>query len=155
MTPTGRVIQDDGFDDQAGLYLHFPANETWQAYPNSPDPQTVKAAVAHSWSRLKRFPFVSPVDRGGFLAALLTALVRPLLPTAPGFLISAPVAGSGKTLLALCVAALAGATAGVSSAGRDEEELEKRLLTELRFFPAALFLTTWRDRLKSKAFAPS
>ena len=137
MTPDGRVIQEDGFDGGTGLYLHFSANEEWRAIPERPDTQTVRNALAALWRPFEAFPFVSPVDRGGFLAALLTALVRPLLPTAPGFLITAPVAGSGKTLLALCVAALAGATVGVSSAGRDEEEMEKRLLTELATFPAA------------------
>ena len=151
MTPTGRVIQEDGFDDQTELYLHFPANETWQAVPDHPDPQNLKAALAHLWKPFEAFPFVSPVDRGGFLALLLTALVRPLLPTAPGFLISAPVAGSGKTLLALCVAALAGVTAGVSSAGRDEEELEKRLLTELRFFSRCIIFDNLARPLESES----
>lgn len=151
MASTGRAIQEDGFDDQTGLYLHFPATEAWQAIPENSNPQTVKAALAHLWKPFEAFPFVSPVDRGGFLAALLTALVRPLLPTAPGFLISAPVAGSGKTLLALCVAALAGATAGVSSAGRDEEELEKRLLTELRFFSRCIIFDNLARPLESES----
>jgi len=151
MAPTGRVIQQDGFDSQTGLYLHFPANETWWTIPEHPDPQTVKSALAYLWKPFAAFPFVSPVDRGGFLAALLTALVRPLLPTAPGFLISAPVAGSGKTLLALCVAALTGATAGVSSAGRDEEELEKRLLTEVRFFSRCIIFDNLARPLESES----
>jgi hypothetical protein len=151
MTPEGRVIQEDGFDDQTGLYLHFPSTETWQAIPKKPDTQTVKTAIAALWRPFEAFPFASPVDRGGFLAALLTALVRPFLPTAPGFLISAPVAGSGKTLLALCVAALAGATAGVSSAGRDEAELEKRLLTELRFFSRCIIFDNLARPLESES----
>ncbi len=151
MTATGRMIQEDGFDAGTGLYLHFPANETWWTIPEHPDPATVKAAATFLWKPFAAFPFVAEVDRGGFLAALLTALVRPLLPTAPGFLISAPVAGSGKTLLALCVAALTGATAGVSSAGRDEEELEKRLLTELRYFSRCIIFDNLARPLESES----
>ncbi len=151
MTATGRMIQEDGFDAGTGLYLHFPANDKWWTIPEHPDPQTVKRALAYLWKPFEGFPFVSPVDRGGFLAALLTALVRPLLPTAPGFLISAPVAGSGKTLLALCVAALTGVTAGVSSAGRDEDELEKRLLTELRFFSRCIIFDNLARPLESES----
>ncbi len=151
MTPEGRLIQEDGFDVHCGLYLHFPKNESWPTIPEHPDPQTVKTALAFLWRAFERFPFVSPVDRGGFLALLLTALVRPLLPTAPGYLISAPVAGSGKTLLALCVAALAGVIVGVSSAGRDEEELEKRLLTELRYFSRCIILDNLARPLESES----
>jgi hypothetical protein len=150
MTPEGRLIQEDGFDVPTGLYLHFPKNESWPSVPEQPDRQTVKAAVAAFWNPFEAFPFVSPVDRGGYLSLLLTTLVRPLLPTAPGFLISAPVAGSGKTLLGLCVSALAGATVCVSSAGRDEEELEKRLLTELRHFTRCIILDNLARPLESE-----
>lgn len=151
MTPDGRVIQQDGFDDQTGLYLHSPANEAWRTIPEHPDLANVKAALAYLWTPFETFPFVSPVDRGGFLAALLTALVRPLLPTAPGFLISAPVAGSGKTLLALCVATLTGGTAGVSSAGRDEAEMGKQLLTALRFFSRCIIFDNLSRPLESES----
>ena len=68
-----------------------------------------------------------------FLAALLTAVTRRLLATAPGFLISAPAAGSGKTLLGLCLASLMSADVpdvlGVAE-GIDENELSKALLAK-------------------------
>ncbi|WP_150109508.1 hypothetical protein [Syntrophobacter fumaroxidans] len=151
MTASGRVIQEEGFDRETGLYLHFTANDRWRTIPEHPDEQTAKAALERLWKPFEAFPFVSPVDRGGFLAALLTAIVRPLLPTAPGFLISAPVAGSGKTLLALCVAALCGATPGVSSAGRDEDELGKTLLTELRRFSRCVVFDNLARPLESES----
>jgi hypothetical protein len=151
MTPQGRIIETEGFDDPTGLYLHFMDSEDWQSIPANPDLQTAKTAVDTLCRPFKEFPFVKAVDRGGFFAALLTALVRPLLPTAPGFLIKAPVAGSGKTLLALCVAALTGAHAGVTSAGRDEEELEKRLLTELRSFSRCIIFDNLARPLESES----
>ena len=55
------------------------------------------------------------VDRGVHLAALLTAAIRPTLPTAPGIGYDAPVQASGKTLLAKCAGALAtGALPGLT-----------------------------------------
>ena len=87
------------------------------------------------------FPLVDHLARGGLLAALLTAVARPALATAPAFAMDAPVQGSGKTLLASCVAALA--TGHVPeiwphTAGRDDEEIRKRLFAALRDGTTAL-----------------
>jgi hypothetical protein len=69
------------------------------------------------------------------LAAILTAAVRPTLPTSPAFAYDAPVQGSGKTLLARCVGILTeGKNPSVwpHTAGRDDEETRKRLFAVLR-----------------------
>ena len=69
------------------------------------------------------------------LSALLTACLRPILPTAPGFGFDAPVQGSGKSLLAACVGVLATGTVPTvwpHTAGRDDEEVRKRIFTALR-----------------------
>ncbi|WP_292532175.1 hypothetical protein [Methylocystis sp.] len=92
------------------------------------------------WLPFENFPFADAagvanglVSRSVFLAALLTAVVRRLLSTAPGFLISATAPGSGKTLLALCLASLMSAdmpdVLGVPE-GVDENELSKLLLAK-------------------------
>ena len=78
------------------------------------------------------FAFAAPNDRAAALSAILTALVRPSLRTAPMHVVSAPLKGSGKTLLAEIVALIAtgkGATIMVFTA--DPEEQRKRLLTVL------------------------
>ena len=49
------------------------------------------------------FPFVDARARAALLSALLTAAVRPILPTAPAHGFDAPTVGSGKTLLARCI----------------------------------------------------
>lgn len=75
---------------------------------------------------------VSAVDRGGLLAAALTAVIRPVLPTSPAFYIGAPTPGSGKTLLAFCLSALAGQNAEAIPRAADEDEMRKRLFAAAR-----------------------
>ena len=48
---------------------------------------------------LKEFSFVGPMDESATLSALLTVIARQALPTAPLFLVTAPMQGTGKTFL--------------------------------------------------------
>src|SRR5262245_63978059 len=74
------------------------------------------------------FPFIAPADRSVALSAMLTALDRRSLPTAPLHAFTSPAAGTGKSLLVDIFAMLAtGRLMPVISQGRTEEELEKRL----------------------------
>jgi putative DNA primase/helicase len=62
------------------------------------------------------------------LSAILTALVRRSLPTAPMHAFRSPVAGSGKsTLVDIASAISTGHEAGVIAQGKSDEETEKRL----------------------------
>lgn len=128
ITPEGRLIEMEGFDEATGLYLEFSNNETWQPVPEKPSVHEIQAATENLWKPFERFPFVDAVSRSGYFAALLTAMVRLLLKTAPGFFITAPTAGSGKTLLALCLAVLGGNEPEVFPRPEDDTELRKRLL---------------------------
>src|SRR5215210_6717020 len=70
--------------------------------------------------------------RQGALSAILTALCRIGLRTAPLHAFSAPTMGTGKSLLADIVSIIAtGRAAAVMSQGKNEEEDEKRLLSVL------------------------
>ena len=72
---------------------------------------------------------VGPVDRGVALAAVLTAFTRPALDKAPAFGFTAPVAGSGKSLMALSLSYLAGTPSADVMPGKvGDEEIRKRLL---------------------------
>ena len=107
----GRIVERDGYDAESGLYLDFAEAERWEPVPLSPSVEQVQAAINALWFPFKDFPFTGPVDRGAFMGAILTAIPRPMLPTAPGFIADAPAAGSGKSLLAKCLCALAGVPA--------------------------------------------
>ena len=66
------------------------------------------------------------------LAASLTGVLRASLDTAPGIMISAPLAGSGKTKLARAIAMiLTGRDHPVGGAAKDPKELEKRITASI------------------------
>jgi putative DNA primase/helicase len=77
---------------------------------------------------ISTFPFVTKADHAVALSAILTALDRRSMATAPLHAFTAPLAGTGKSLLVDLVAMLAiGRPMPVIAQGRSEEELEKRL----------------------------
>ena len=98
------------------------------------------------------------LDESTFLAALLTAVCRQSLPTAPGFLIRAPNysgAGSGKGLLlkAVCVVA-SGVKPSAFTSGHDANEFDKRLTAALIEAHPAVFLDNFNAKeLKSDTLA--
>lgn len=79
---------------------------------------------------LSEFAFESPTDEAGFIAGILTAIMRPVLATAPSFLFTAHDKGSGKSYGAAILMALAGAS-GMGRFPKDETEVAKVLLSKL------------------------
>jgi hypothetical protein len=151
ITPAGRVIQTGGYDEETGLYLDLPDRTQWPGVPESPSAAELRDGMDRLWTPFRDFPFKSPKDKGAHLAALLTAVVRPLLPTAPGTLYTAPSAGSGKTLLALCLAALAGQDPEVMPSVEEDEELRKRVLAVAREGTRVIILDNLSGSLQSNA----
>jgi hypothetical protein len=144
-TPTlradGTILDAPGYDPKTKLFYHVGDGAHVPQIPFRPCKAECKAALKTLWHPFQDFPFVDAVDRGVLLSALLTSAVRRILPTAPGFGFDAPVQGSGKTLLAQCVAALAGetnATLYPHTQGRDDEEVRKRLMSFFRTGAAAM-----------------
>lgn len=136
--PDGTILSAPGYDPATSLLLSI--DEPIEVTP-SPSRPEVDQALRDLLHPFEGFPLVDRFARGGLLAALLTAVVRPALATAPAFAMDAPVQGSGKTLLASCIAALAtGRVPDVwpHTAGRDDEEVRKRLFAALRDGPTAL-----------------
>lgn len=129
----GSILCTPGYD--AASKLLFDVTDIPHAIPDEPTTAEATAALEYLWEPFKDFPFVGPLDRAVHLSALLTTAVRPVLGTCPAFAYDAPVQGSGKTLLALCVGMLAtGDDVGVwpHTHGRDDEEVRKRIFTALR-----------------------
>ena len=128
---TGRIIDKPGYDADTGLYVHVP--DDWPGVPDSPSRDEVERALQTLWWPVRLFPFAEPVDDTVMLTMMLTAVVRPLLPTAPGFAFDAPIQASGKTLLMKVVAALGGYSTAVSPQpeSRDDSEMRKRLFALL------------------------
>ena len=129
LRPDGSLLCSPGFDEETGLLLR---GSGWPEIPDQPSDADLHTAFNTVWTPFVEFPFVSKEDRGVMLAAILTAIVRRCLPRAPAFSFDAPVAGTGKTLLGLCLLLLCGTSPTVIPECREEEELRKRLLAILR-----------------------
>lgn len=127
----GSLLNQPGYDRVAQLYLYLDGNDAPEV-PEAPDLATVNQAVDTLMMPFREFPFAERVDKSVLLAALLTGSVRRVLPEAPAFGFDAPVPGSGKTLLASAVSALAtGEDPSVFPHvdSKDDEEVRKRLFS--------------------------
>lgn len=132
VTADGRLLQEPGFDPRTGLLLDFPPG----AFPQvaaKPTLKQAKAALAAIEGLISGFAFADDVDRAAAISMLVTAIVRASLPSAPMFLVTAPAAGSGKTLLARLAAILrSGREPAVTVYdGNDPAEFSKRLFALL------------------------
>lgn len=133
LRPDGSLLDTAGYDPKTFL-LFDPSGSTAQI-PFHPTQHQAREALEYLWSPFKEFPFCSNIDRAVHLCALLTAAVRSSLQSSPGFAYDAPTQGSGKTLLGRCVGVLVQGTppsVWPHTAGRDDEEIRKRLFTVLR-----------------------
>ncbi len=100
--------------------------------PLEPTNEQVRLAFKSIWRAFAEFPFADTASRGVMLAALVTAVMRPMVPTTPAFAFDAPKAGSGKSLLAECICAVCGIPPPVNPPPRDDDEAAKTLFSALR-----------------------
>jgi len=129
MRPDGTVLCRAGYDDATGLFL----TENWSAINGVPSRDDAIRALEILRKPFKEFPFVGPEDESVLLAAILTALQRRLLPSAPLFAFKAPSQRTGKTLLAESVATIAtGRPAPAMAVSADREEMRKAVAATLR-----------------------
>jgi hypothetical protein len=129
----GSLLNTSGYDLKTELIFE-PVGDI-SDIPLYPSRAQALQAIKDLWMPFENFPFCGPVDKAVHLAALLTASVRSSMTVAPGFAYDAPSQGSGKTLLARCVGVLLSGTepsVWAHTAGRDDEEIRKRIFTVLR-----------------------
>jgi hypothetical protein len=131
MRADGSLLTEPGYDSKTGL-LFEPLDETFQPIPQRPSPADARKALDKLNALIRDFPFVEDKHRAVALSAILTAPIRRSLPSAPAHAFTAPVAGTGKSKIVDTASIIAtGAEAPATGAGKDEEELEKRLASSL------------------------
>jgi hypothetical protein len=139
-TPTlrsdGSILESHGYDEASGL-LFIPDNCIVPKIPEYPTPEELDRAQAILCAIFSEFPFEGANDgdasRSVMIAAIITGLIRHMLPTAPIFAITAPKMASGKTLLADLVGIIVtGKSNSVLAPAENETEEKKRLFTLLR-----------------------
>lgn len=140
----GSVVSEAGLDESTGLYLLKDA-----ARPTAIlDTEGVRAAAARLWAPLAEFPYASAVSRGVAMAAVLTAVCRVSLPTAPAFLVNAQAAGTGKTLLSRALAIAATGDGAILAMPEDPPEQHKAIMSALLEGPRALLYDNLNGILK-------
>jgi hypothetical protein len=127
----GSILDTPGYSAQDGLLFVSDEIEP-PRIPLEPTDEQVKAAFKTTWRAFAEFPFADSASRGVMLAAMVTAVMRPMVPTSPAFAFDAPKAGSGKSLLAECICAVCGIPPPVNPPPRDDAEAAKTLFSALR-----------------------
>lgn len=134
--PDGRLLEP-GFDRRSGFYGAFAP--LFDVRDDATLEEALEAA-AQLETLLHTFDFETHEDRAASLSAILAAVCRPVLRTAPMFLISAPLAGTGKGLLARVISRFA--VPGEPSAATlpdDDDEAKKEIMSRLMSSQPVLF----------------
>lgn len=138
LRPDGTVLSEPGYDPGTGIFLDL-GGVSFPPVPESPRREEGLVALEKLKDIIKDFPFVP--DEGGdgasaarsvALSAMLTAVCRKSLRTAPAHAIDATSMATGKTLLCDVISMLAtGRSAAAISMGQTREEFNKRLFSIL------------------------
>jgi hypothetical protein len=130
-TPTlridGSILDKPGYDADTGLFFH-PKGKVFPKINPAPTRDEAVKAFKNLCEIFSGFPFEEPHGRSVAMSAVLTALVRNSLRSAPMFAFSAPKMGSGKSLLADVVSLIAsGVRCQMFSQPKNEDEEDKIL----------------------------
>lgn len=132
----GELVTAPGYDESSGRFAAFDANEFVMPAPTE---DAARTALAELVGLLDEFRFASEEDRSAALCAMLTAAVRPSLPVAPAFNITASTPGSGKSYLASTIMPFAGpGPAFKTSYPVTAEEATKSMLSIFLAAPAGV-----------------
>jgi putative DNA primase/helicase len=128
MTPTlrpdGSLIDTPGYDAATELYLSGALQ--LPPIPLHPTRDEALGALATLKDLFGEFPFKTTLDCSVAVAALLSALLRGSMPTAPIVLVTANESSTGKSFLVNTIAAVVtGRRCPASLPGRTREETEK------------------------------
>jgi len=127
----GSILEHQGYDEITGLFFH-PGDILFSPIPQNPTKDEACNALKMIIDLLKDFPFANDESKSVSISAILTALIRKSIRTAPLHGFTAPKMGSGKTLLADVVGLIAtGKENSVIPQASDETEEKKRLLAVL------------------------
>jgi putative DNA primase/helicase len=123
----GSLLDQDGYDDRTGLVLvNSLVMPTIAAEPTREDAEDALELLS---GLIEECPFVDDSSRAVALSMILTPVLRAAMEAAPMHLVTAPLAGTGKSYLADIAAMIAtGDRCAVKAASPDPEETEKRLI---------------------------
>lgn len=130
LRPDGTILFEAGYDEVTQLLLLEPPE--LPKIPEKPTRQDALKALETLDLLLAEFPFADEASHSAALSVLLTTVARGAMAAVPMHVTTAPVAGSGKSYIFDVASGLSlGDYAPIITAGRTEEETEKRLVSAL------------------------
>jgi hypothetical protein len=146
----GKLIVELGFDSASGMFL---STENIGIDPTKL--RSVEWAKETLDSLLNDFPFVQSADRENAIALIVSLVYRPSIRTAtPMFVVTAPQAGTGKTLLTDVACLIStGAPAPLSPPPPSEEEMRKRITSILLSSASVAVLDNCENAVMSQALS--
>ncbi len=124
----GSIVSKPGYDPATRLYTVPDQNLKMPEIPARPTRQHALDALKLLDGLLDGFPFCTDIDRSVALSGLISPIVRGALGMVPLHAFTAPAPGTGKSYIADVVSAIvSGRICPVATAGKTEEETEKRL----------------------------
>lgn len=150
----GSIAQLPGYDPATRLYYHRASEEAVDV-PDNPTPAAVEAALALIEELFYDFPFDCDASRANAMALLLSPLIQPAISdVTPLFLIDAPTAGSGKSLLAIVTGIIsAGVMPDFTTAPTKDEEWPKKITAILSAGPSLVVIDNVKYTLQSADLA--
>jgi putative DNA primase/helicase len=128
LRPDGSVLSTPGYDRATRLYLIEDKTLKLPPIPDKPTREQAAEALDLLKGLLPGFPFKTDASRAVALSGIITAVVRGAMNVAPLHVVRAHTRGTGKSFLVDLVSTVsAGRPCPVITAGKTEEETEKRL----------------------------
>ncbi len=124
----GSIVSEAGYDDKTRLYMVPDQGLQMPTVLEQPTRADALSALTLLSDLLEGFPFCGEIDKSVALSGLIAPVVRGALGMVPLHAFTAPAPGTGKSYIADVVSAIvSGRICPVATAGKTEEETEKRL----------------------------
>ena len=173
--PDGSILETPGYDPLTELYYAPLPSLRLPPIPEEPTEQHITQSLDLLKEIICNFPFDDEASHANTLAAIMTPVLRNLIPgLVPMVLFDKPQAGTGASLLADVITAIAtGRTGSMINPPKDDDEFRKMITSlmmvgtniitidniEKKLFSVslskALTDTTWKDRILGKSETPS
>lgn len=150
----GEIISKYGYHEEHGIFI----SHTHESFPELKNISNEKLlqAISNLIYPFCEFSFKTQLDFSVTLAAILTTITRPILPTVPAFSIDAPIQGTGKSYLGQCLSVLATAnppTTFPPNKIKNDDELRKKITGSLLNNDRAILLDNIVDSFDSPTLA--
>jgi len=156
--PAGEIVTEPGYDPETRTYFAPEEGFFLGPIPDEPSNEDIRSAIETIQEVFCDFPFVQDehdANRANAIAALITAVIRPLINgPVPLFIVTKPTMGSGASLLQKAIAAAAtGTEPVVEPTPATREEWEKKIFSLLLQGRPIVILDNVEGILSSEALA--